>query len=77
MGLELEMTLTGPLPEKEFEPGRGSDVDENIANHGRSWSYCLRITALRELSVTYLAWMLPLPRTLTPNFWRPVVTLED
>jgi hypothetical protein len=71
------MTLTGPLPEKEFEPGRGSDVDENIANHGRSWSYCLRITALRELSVTYLAWMLPLPRTLTPNFWRPVVTLED
>jgi hypothetical protein len=54
MGLELEMMLIGPLPEEEFEPERESDVDENIANHDRSWSYCLRITAPRGPSVTYL-----------------------
>jgi hypothetical protein len=57
------MTLTGPLPEEGFELERGNDVDENIANHGQSWSYYLRITALRELFVTCLAWMSPLPRT--------------
>jgi hypothetical protein len=71
------MTLSGLLPEKEFEPEKENDVDGNIANRGRFWSYYLRITALRELSVTCLAWMSLHPRTLTPNFWRPVAILED